>query len=106
MDSNIRIMSAAVARLSRYLLVVIWIYKILKRVYKSIGIFNESKEFHSESVSKHILIDGRFHILLFFLGQIFWITTLAITTLISEILILLNYYDLVVAYAFTLPLYK
>jgi len=103
MDSNIRIMSAAVARLSPS---IHFDLQILKRVYKSIGIFNESKEFLSESVSKHILIDGRFHILLFFLGQIFWITTLAITTLISEILILLNYYDLVVAYAFTLPLYK
>ena len=88
-----------------YLMVFILIYKILKRVYKSIGMFNESKEFQSESVSKHIFIDGRFHIVLFLLGQIFWITTLAFTTLISEILILLNYYNLVVAYAFTLPLY-
>lgn len=88
-----------------YLPVFILIYKILKRLYRSIGMFNESKEFQSESVSKHIFIDGRFHILLFLLGQIFWITTLAITTLLSEVLILLNYYDLVVAYAFTLPLY-
>lgn len=87
-----------------YLSIFMLVYKITKRVFKAVTVFNESKDIISQA-PKGASVDNRVQVVLFILSQVFWIASLSITTLASEVLILLNQYDVVAAYAFTLPLY-
>jgi len=80
-------------------------YKILRRLLRAIGSYNEAKDLTLPSKHRKENVENRIQIILFVVSQIFWILSLSLTVLISEVLVLLNFYNLVPAYAFTLPLY-
>lgn len=84
-----------------YSFICMILIKMYLRIRKSV---NTYASFCSIS-SKQRPLDSRYQSILIVFTHMLWIASVLITTTIADVLVLLNHYDVVPAYAFTIPLF-